>query len=519
MSENEKNEINESNEEERNKQQENTVISTPVEDLDSQVEPKEHGDINITDEQPKVSSEKERKGVKVPLLATVIMLCVAVLTSVMITSFVGFVSLDRQRAEFESVCQAQKEEYEQIISNLAGIGNENIEDFYANFRTFAELFDTFYYYSDEISDEEKLDYLMKYYVYAAGDRFGEYYNAEEYAQLLSSTAGDMVGIGVTVIYNSDTSTIEIVYVNEDSPAQEANIKVGDHIAAVTVDGKKYYIEVDGYDAIAANIKGEEGTSVILTLYRNGDKSDEYEVQVVRRHVQTQSVLYKICDTDANVGIVKITKFDLTTPTQFKKAVDDLVSRGINDIVFDLRGNPGGDGASIRAILSYFLNEGDTIMYTVGKDGKSQALSVAPVTNDPNSAYSSCNVSKSEIGKYKGLNTAVIVNGSTASAAELFTAAFRDYDIGTVVGTTTYGKGCMQSIVNLSAFGLEGGLRVTTKLYNPSNNVSYDGIGITPDVECELSRDAAEINMYKLYLYHNDIDDQLQTAILKLHSVS
>ena len=512
MSENEKNEINE--------KEENTVINANVRSgSDDQVEP--NGQSDITEEQTEKSYSNKRQSVKLPMLAVVLMLCVAILMSVMITSFVGFVSLDRQRAEFESVYQAQKEEYEQIISNLVGIGDENTEDFYSKFKTFAELFDSLYYYSDEISEEEKLDYLMKYYVYAVGDRFGEYYNAEEYAQLLSTTAGDMVGIGVTVVYDSDTATIEIVHVNEGSPAKEVGIKVGDVIAGVTVDGKKYSVEVDGYDAIAANIRGEEGTSAILTLYRNGNKSDEYEVSVVRRHVQTQSVFYKICDTDKNVGIVKISGFDLTTPAQFKKAVDDLVSRGIDDIVFDLRGNPGGDGASIRAILSYFLDEGDTIMYTVGKDGKSQKLLVAPVTYDPNSAYSSCNVSMSDIGKYKGLNTAVIVNEKTASAAELFTAAFRDYDIGAVVGETTYGKGCMQSIINLSAFGLEGGLRVTTKLYNPSNNESYDGIGITPDfgAECELTGEAADMNLYKLFLYNNDIDNQLQTAISKLNSAS
>ena len=128
---------------------------------------------------------------------------------------------------------------------------------------------------------------------------------------------------------------------------------------------------------------------------------------------------------------------------------------------------------------------------------------------------------SDIGKYKGLNTAVIVNEKTASAAELFTAAFRDYDIGAVVGETTYGKGCVQSIINLNAFGLEGGLRVTTKLYNPSNNESYDGIGITPDsdAECELTGEAADMNLYKLFLYNNDIDNQLQTAISKLNSAS
>ena len=310
MSENEKNEINE--------KEENTVINANVRSgSDDQVEP--NGQSDITEEQTEKSYSNKRQSVKLPMLAVVLMLCVAILMSVMITSFVGFVSLDRQRAEFESVYQAQKEEYEQIISNLVGIGDENTEDFYSKFKTFAELFDSLYYYSDEISEEEKLDYLMKYYVYAVGDRFGNYYNAEEYAQLLSTTAGDMVGIGVTVIYDSDTSTIEIVHVNEGSPAKEVGIKVGDVIAGVTVDGKKYSVEVDGYDSIAANIRGEEGTSAILTLYRNGNKSDEYEVSVVRRHVQTQSVFYKICDTDKNVGIVKISGFDLTTPAQFKKA--------------------------------------------------------------------------------------------------------------------------------------------------------------------------------------------------------
>ena len=128
------------------------------------------------------------------------------------------------------------------------------------------------------------------------------------------------------------------------------------------------------------------------------------------------------------------------------------------------------------------------------------------------SYAGCDITRKDIGKYKDLKFAVITNGNTASAAELFTATVRDYDLGPIVGETTYGKGCMQSIFSLSYYGFDGGLKLTTKMYFPASGEGYHGIGITPDVPVELSEEAKQ---YNIYVLPEQLDNQLQTAIDQL----
>ena len=127
-------------------------------------------------------------------------------------------------------------------------------------------------------------------------------------------------------------------------------------------------------------------------------------------------------------------------------------------------------------------------------------------------YAGCSVSKEDIGKYRELDCVVLANEYTASAAELFTSNFRDYDLATIVGVTTYGKGSMQKIFSLADFGFSGGVKLTTNMYFPPCGESYEGIGIAPDVEIELSEAAASVNIYKLA---DEDDNQLQRAIQEL----
>ena len=217
---------------------------------------------------------------------------------------------------------------------------------------------------------------------------------------------------------------------------------------------------------------------------------------------------KVSEEDASVGIVKITSFDTVTPEQFTEEMDALIEDGCDKFVFDVRYNPGGDLNSIRAVLSYFLEEGDLILSAVDKNGGREEIKAKPISYD-SERYAPCNVSGPDIGKYRGYELSVICNGSTASAAELFVSALRDYELADIIGETTYGKGSMQSTIDLEQFGYGGALKITTKLYYPPCGVGYDGEGITPDVEITLSDEAKKYSIYKL---PESLDDQLIAAI-------
>ena len=229
-------------------------------------------------------------------------------------------------------------------------------------------------------------------------------------------------------------------------------------------------------------------------------------------------MYRVSDLSVNgqkAGVIKITGFDLTTPDMFEKAMDELIAAGCGYFVFDVRYNPGGDLASITAVLSFFLRKGDTVIRTVDRSGSEEKTTVAPVTLTGN--YEGCSVSAEDIGKYREAalgHSAVLANGSTASAADLFTSSLKDSGISLIVGEKTFGKGSMQSVFNLAFYGFPGGLKFTTKMYFPPLSEGYDGIGIEPDLTVEPSEYMKSKNIFDIA----DKDDvQLTAAIDRLAS--
>lgn len=380
------------------------------------------------------------------------------------------------------------------------------------------LFDTYSYF--DIDDDEVIENVLKAYVASTGDRYAQYYNKEEYEQLREQTAGSMVGIGVTVVESDKLlsylgyNVIEVVAVSPKSPAEEAGLKVRDFIVWIGTGENRESLGELGYTGATSKLRGEEGSIAEFTVLRSdGEEYEEKEFSVERRAVESVSVYSSVSENDASVGIVKISQFDLTVPKQFSKAVDDLLERGCTKFVFDVRYNGGGDLASITAVLSYFLEKEDLLISTVGNDGQKVDTLVKPIRYT-NEAYSVCDVSKDDIGKYRDRidDIVVLCNGGTASAAELFTATFRDYELATIIGEKTYGKGSMQTILPLSQFGYEGALKLTTKMYFPPSGEGYDGIGITPDVEVALSDEAKK---YNVYLLPQSLDDQLAAALEEL----
>ena len=257
----------------------------------------------------------------------------------------------------------------------------------------------------------------------------------------------------------------------------------------------------------SKLRGEVGSIAEFTVLRG---ETEIPFSLTRAEVTRRSVTGHALTSDPTVGYLRITQFDTVTPTQFKEVMNGLIEGGCTKFIYDVRNNPGGDLKSIKAVLSYFLNDRDPLLSIVKKDGSSSSYSVEAVTYAGD--YADCSVAAEEIGIYRNYTHAVLTNGYTASAAELFTAALRDYELATVVGETTFGKGILQSIYSLEKWGYSGAIKLTTGYYNPPSGENYDGIGIKPHVEAKLSEAAASKN---IYLLTEEEDDQLQAAIKAL----
>ncbi len=384
------------------------------------------------------------------------------------------------------------------------------EDGYDKLELIDRLFNTYSLF--ELEDKALMDAVLKGYVAGTGDKYAEYFTEEEYKQFTSDNKGESVGIGINVVENPEKSGIDIINVMPNSPALKAGVLPGDIITHIGIGENKQSVESLGYTKALDMMKGTEGSVAEFTVSRTTDgNTEQIEFAVPREKIVSVSVMSHVCETDKSVGVVKITQFNLTTPSQFCDAVDRLLASGCDKFIFDVRYNPGGDLISIKSVLSYFLNNGDIFIRIADKNGKVESDKIEPIFYSEN--YKDCNVAKDDIGKYRKLNFAVLTNGSTASAAELFTGALKDYGLSVTVGTKTYGKGTMQTTFSLAPYGYEGALKLTTKYYYPPISDSYDGIGIIPDREVELDEALEGKNIYTI---GDAEDNQLQAAIEELY---
>ncbi len=421
-------------------------------------------------------------------------------------------------------CTACSSEFWFGSSNPNENNDKTFDDYISELAALNRVFSENYYY--EIDNKQLGESLLKAYVEATGDKYAVYYTPEEYEALIRDSNGELVGIGVTIVNTNITlngniyKAMEIVSVYQNSPALESGICVGDLIMFTGKGEERVSVDEIGYDKALSYMRGEAGTELDIIIYRNDESETlgykEIPFSITRKKVTTESVTYRICKTDNRVGIVRVAEFDMTTPTQFTNAVDSLISKGCEYFVFDVRSNPGGDLNSVMAIQSYFLKKGDLLLSIKANEAQKveneEKKYVKAVKYSGN--YAGCSVSNEDIGKYANLKMAVLTNGNTASAAELFTATMKDYDKAIVVGEKTYGKGCMQTIMKLTKarHGVDGALRVTTKLYFSASHIDYHDKGIEPDITIVLSEEAKEYNSFML---PDALDNQLQTAIDKI----
>ena len=334
-------------------------------------------------------------------------------------------------------------------------------------------------------DENLLwDNVYRSLIISIGDIHSQYLTADEYNSLMDSSDGDFVGIGVQATYDMTTSGIYIFGVIPNSPAESAGVKKGDIIIAVEgIEANR-----ENYYDILDLIKGEAGTKVNFTVLRGTERLD---FSVERAAVESENVIYE--KIDDNTAYIKILSFaESNVSEQFSEILNRAISEGCTDYVFDVRNNAGGYLNEICEVLDRILPQGP-IINVVDANGNTTTQN-------------------SDGENYLQGGMVVLCNENTASAAELFTAALRDYKLAEIVGKTTFGKGSMQTTRLLSD---GSALKLSTAFYNPPSNVSYDGIGIKPDHDVEL----AEKWKDAFYQMPHDEDTQLQKALELLNSAN
>ena len=332
-------------------------------------------------------------------------------------------------------------------------------------------------------DAEESELLENAYhaLFEGLDPYSFYMSSEEYDVFASERSGNYAGIGISVVYDPETGGMYVYRVTPDSPAEEAGMKKGMVITAVGSIG----VSEQTYQQAVQAVAGEEGTSVGLTVLSD---SETRKISVKRGVIKGKYVWYT--KLEGGIGLIEIDDFSSSVVAdQFKEAVGELTADGCTGCIFDLRGNPGGDLGVITSVLDSLLPEGTIVNIVSG--GKT----VRTISSDADQSID--------------LPMAVIVNGSTASAAELFTADLRDYGLAVIVGEKTYGKGTVQSIFR-NADG--SAYKLTTSYYTPASGAGYDGAGITPDIIVPLTEDGKKTNRF---LIPRTSDLQLQSAIAAL----
>lgn len=331
-------------------------------------------------------------------------------------------------------------------------------------------------YVDEIDFDKMEEGVYDGMVRALGDPYTDYMTAEEFSQFLEDNEGEFYGIGVEVIGDTTDGSIRVISPIIGTPAEKAGILPDDRIIKVNDTD----VSTESIDEAIKLIKGEEGTSVKVTIYRQST-GEIKDFDIVREKINVQTVESKIVDD--NIGYLRITSFKENTYDQFKEHYDNLMGQNIKGLVIDVRNNPGGNLDVVEKITDMLIPEG-TLVYTIDKEGKREDY-----TSDANCI---------------NIPLCVLVNGNSASASEILSGAVQDTGTGKLVGTQTFGKGLVQGLYPLSD---GSGLKITIQKYYTPKGVCIQGEGITPDYVVELPEEL----QYQLTI-EEDKDTQLQKAL-------
>ncbi len=328
-------------------------------------------------------------------------------------------------------------------------------------------------YIEDVDKEDLQEGLYKGLLESLDDPYSVYYTKEEFNQMMEDTSGTFEGIGAYLTQDPDTQVITVVKPIKNSPAEAAGILADDVL--VEVDGE----DITGQDLnlVVSKLRGPKGTEVKVGVYREGEK-DVVTFDIVRDEITTLSVDYEMFDDD--IGYIAISEFADATAEQFNEAYDDLESQGMKSLIIDLRSNGGGYVDVSVEIADKLVKEG-VIVSVKDKHGLSYKYEDSGDEN------------------YLKIPCVLLVDGNTASASEILTGALRDYDLATIIGTKTFGKGITQNIMPLED---GSGVKITGSTYYTPDGENIHGVGIEPDIEVELDYDK-----YK----EEGIDNQLEAA--------
>ncbi len=365
-----------------------------------------------------------------------------------------------------------------------GSGELDLERISEKLSQIEDLVDELYLFEDQIEPDKGEAGVYQGFIFGLNDPYAAYYTPEELASFMDETKGTYCGIGAMVSQDVRTQISTIVRVFEGSPAEEAGILPGDVI--YKVDGE-LMAGVDLTLLVNNYVKGEEGSQVAITVYRE-DTGEYVDLTVTRRFegvrfIDVQTVSGKMLED--GIGYVSVIEFDEVTAKQFKDKIEDLRGQGMERLIIDLRDNPGGELNTVVSMADYLIGDGGRILTISDKYGNEE-------------------IYKAEDGHSLDIPMVVLVNENSASASEVLTGALKDYDAATVVGTQTFGKGIVQSLIPLSD---GSAVKLTTSHYYTPGGLDIHGKGISPDVEVELGDEAR-----RMAVLPQELDNQLQKGI-------
>lgn len=334
-------------------------------------------------------------------------------------------------------------------------------------------------YIYDIDEEKMIESAIKGYVKGIDDKYTQYLTTEEMNSLIEDTEGNYVGIGVYLVNNTADNTILIVGVIEDSVAEQVGIKAGDIIKKV--DGVEY--KGEQLDQATDVLKGEEGTDVNVTIIRD---SEEKEFTIKRSNIKIKSV-YSEMKSD-NIGYIKISSFNEGTSEEFKDAYENLKKDNLSGLIIDLRNNGGGLVSESLNVAETMVEKGKTLLITANKENKEE-------------------IKKSKETPIVDVPVTVLINQNTASASEILAGILRDDCNYKIIGTTSYGKGVIQTIYS---FTDGSGLKITSEEYFTPNHNTINKVGIVPDIQVKLDPEWENVSNIP---YDNDL--QLQAAMNEL----
>ncbi len=321
------------------------------------------------------------------------------------------------------------------------------------------------YFLFDKDNQRMEEYIYKGLMAGLDDPYSVYYTSEEFEELMEDTTGEYCGIGALVSKSMTTGVVSISKVFKGTPAEESGLRAGDIF--YEVDGVEVTADLDLDILVKQHVKGEEGTTVHLKMFRPSIE-DYVDFDVVRRHIEVPTVENRMLKED--MGYISVSQFDDVTTQQFAQAIEEMEKQGMKGLLVDLRGNPGGVLDVAVDMLDYLLPDNLT-EYAQGKKN-TLIVSTADKNEEGESYY--C-----DDGHSVDFPIVILLDGNSASASEVFAGALRDYDRAKIVGTTSFGKGIVQTLLPL---GDGSAIKITTAHYYSPSGFDLHGVGLEPDVE-------------------------------------